>query len=354
MDQVTITYPVDLRLVAECVDTSVDHLQELNPSLLRMTTPKDQGFTLNLPAGSRERYETAIAAIPMDMRTWWRYHQVEYGDSLASIARKYHTSASSIAEANSLTGEEVKVGSKLIIPIAPGKPTGETVAYSRHATHYKVRKGDTVDSVADDFEVPAEKLRKWNHLRGTALVPGHVLLIYKPTGSGGPEVASSSHSSAPPKGKGSHKAPHNVQDHHDRQVREVPQGEEGRDPQQHCRVVQHLGGGAEARQSEAGRQPAGRRRSSHSQMTAALTAAGRSSPIHVCTLPFVRRFCYNKPVALFLLARDHSPRDHSACYNRAPVARCWFWYKSEFSLASCLRSLTRSPATSGGHGYDIR
>ena len=205
MDQVTITYPVDLRLVAECVDTSVDKLQELNPSLLRMTTPKDQGFILNLPVGSRERYETAIAAIPADMRTWWRYHQVEYGESLGSISRKYHTSSSSIAEANNLTSEEVSVGSKLIIPIAPGKQTGETVAYSSHATHYKIRKGDTVDSVADDFEVPADKLRKWNHLRGTALVPGRTLLIYKPAGSGNPETAFSGHSGAPAKGKGNHK-----------------------------------------------------------------------------------------------------------------------------------------------------
>src|SRR5271166_4208848 len=205
VDQVTITYPVDLRLVAECVDTSVDHLQELNPSLLRLTTPKDQGFTLNLPAGSRERYEKAIAVIPVDMRTWWRYHRVEYGDSLASIAHKYHTSPSSIAEANSLAGSEVKIGSKLIIPIAPGRQAAETAAYSHHPTHYKVRKGDTVDSVADDFEVPVEKLRKWNHLRGTALVPGRMLLIYKPASSGGPEVASSSHSSAPAKGVVSHK-----------------------------------------------------------------------------------------------------------------------------------------------------
>ncbi len=53
LDQVTIDYPVDLRLVAECVDTSVDYLQELNPSLLRMTTPKDETFMLNLPAGSQ-------------------------------------------------------------------------------------------------------------------------------------------------------------------------------------------------------------------------------------------------------------------------------------------------------------
>ncbi|HZP23339.1 MAG TPA: LysM peptidoglycan-binding domain-containing protein [Terriglobales bacterium] len=179
-DHVTINYPVDLRLVAECVDTSVDYLAELNPSLLRMTTPKDQTFTLNLPAGSEEKYETAMAAIPLDMRTWWRYHHVEYGDTLPSIARKYHVSASAIAEANNLPDEEVKAGTKLIIPISPGHV--QTVAFSHKATHYRVRKGDTVASVADDFEVPVEKLRKWNHLRGSALTPGRTLIIYKPAG----------------------------------------------------------------------------------------------------------------------------------------------------------------------------
>jgi len=189
-DHVTINYPVDLRLVAECVDTSVDYLQELNPSLLRMTTPKDQPFTLNLPAGSEEKYETAIAAIPLDMRTWWRYHRVEYGDTLPSVARKYHTSAASIAEANNLANGDVKAGTKLIIPVAPGH--AQTVAFSHRATHYKVRKGDTVASVADDFEVPAEKLRKWNHLRGSALTPGRTLVIYKPTASDSAESGSGS------------------------------------------------------------------------------------------------------------------------------------------------------------------
>ena len=184
-DQVTINYPVDLRLVAECVDTSVDYLQGLNPSLLRMTTPKDQSFVLRLPAGSRDKYESAIAAIPLDMRTWWRYHHVEYGDTLPSIARKYHTSASSIAEANNLTDGDVKAGMKLIIPIAPGH--AQTVAFSHKATHYRVRKGDTVASVADDFEVPVDKLRKWNHLRGSALTPGRTLVIYKPASSDNPE-----------------------------------------------------------------------------------------------------------------------------------------------------------------------
>ena len=180
-DSVTINYPVDLRLVAECVDTSVDYLQELNPSLLRMTTPKDQSFILNLPIGSRDKYEAAMTAIPLDMRTYWRYHRVEYGDTLPSIARKYHTSPSTIAQANNLADDDVKAGTKLIIPISPGHTT--TAAFSRRATHYKVRKGDTVASVADDFEVPVDKLRKWNHLRGDALTAGRTLVIYKPAES---------------------------------------------------------------------------------------------------------------------------------------------------------------------------
>ena len=190
-EQITINYPVDLRLVAECVDSSVSYLQELNPSLLRMTTPKDQSFTLNLPAGAREKYEAAISAIPPDMRTWWRYHHVEYGDTLASIAHKYHVPASSIAEANSLPGEDVKVGSKLIIPVSPGRSNVETASYSKRPTRYKVRRGDSLDSIADDFEVPVEKLRKWNHLRGTTVAAGRILVIYKPVASGGAETASS-------------------------------------------------------------------------------------------------------------------------------------------------------------------
>jgi membrane-bound lytic murein transglycosylase D len=185
--------------VAECVDTSVSDLQELNPSLLRMTTPKDQSFTLNLPAGSREKYDNAMMAIPADMRTWWRYHHVEYGDTLASISRKYHISSASIAQANGLTDDEVKVGSKLIIPVAPGRSNTESASYSRHATHYKVRKGDTLNSIADDFEVSLDKLRKWNHLHGTTVATGRTLVIYKPLAGGGAEEASSDSSSVPGK-----------------------------------------------------------------------------------------------------------------------------------------------------------
>ena len=200
-DPVSINYPVDLRLVAECLDTSVDTLQALNPSLLRMTTPKDQTFTLNLPSATKDKYETAISLIPPDMRTFWRYHRVEYGETLSSIAHKYHTSTGVIEEANNLTGDEMVVGSKLIIPIAPGQ-AGDNVAYSHKATRYKVRKGDTLGSIADDFEVPVAKLKSWNHVKGNTVAVGRTLLIYKPlAGSSAPGVASVSDNTPAPSSK---------------------------------------------------------------------------------------------------------------------------------------------------------
>jgi membrane-bound lytic murein transglycosylase D len=71
-DTVTVNYPVDLRLVADCVDATPAQLQQLNPSLLRLSTPKEGRFELHLPVGTKEQYQTAIAAIPAGMRLWWR------------------------------------------------------------------------------------------------------------------------------------------------------------------------------------------------------------------------------------------------------------------------------------------
>ena len=183
-DRISVDYPVDLRLVAECVDSPVEQLADLNPSLLRRTTPKDQPFELRLPEGTRDKYLEAIAAIPKDKRVLWHYHKVEAGDTLASLAKKYHTSERAISAANSLSGQELQPDSKLIIPMTGTAPQEGVLAYSKRPTRYKVRKGDTVLSVSDDFGVPPEKLRRWNRLKGNQLRRGRLLVIYKPLAPG--------------------------------------------------------------------------------------------------------------------------------------------------------------------------
>ncbi|MGH9532007.1 MAG: LysM peptidoglycan-binding domain-containing protein, partial [Terriglobales bacterium] len=184
VDRVSIDYPVDLRLAAEAVDVSVSMLQELNPSLLRMTTPKESQFEMRLPAGTAEAFQKAMAAIPKDMRVWWRYHRVAPGDTISTLARRYRTTSEAILEVNDLENDQLLAETKLIIPVAPGKrPMGEEgLVYSKKATRYRVRKGDTVLSIADDFGVPPEKVRQWNRIKGSSVSQGRMLRIYRPVG----------------------------------------------------------------------------------------------------------------------------------------------------------------------------
>ena len=185
-DVVKVDYPVDLRLVADCVDAPVDMLIDLNPSLLRRTTPKDQEFDLHVPEGSKAQYETAISAIPVEKRVVWRYHKVQPGDTLAGIAKKYRVTEHAIAQANNLESNDLLSDAKLVIPVSGSGINGKIV-YSRYASHYKTHTGDTVMSVAEDFGVPPEKLRRWNGLKGNDLRHGRVLVIYKPLAPGEPD-----------------------------------------------------------------------------------------------------------------------------------------------------------------------
>jgi membrane-bound lytic murein transglycosylase D len=180
-DAVTIDYPVDLRLVAECVNSTPDELQDLNPSLLRLTTPREGKFELHLPAGTRDEYETAINSVPTDMRLWWRYHTVHSGDTLATLARTYHTTAKSIAAANHLEDAELEADARLVIPVTPGKhPASENATYARRITRYKVHSGDTVETVAENFGVSPQMLRRWNGIRGNSLSGRRILALHLP------------------------------------------------------------------------------------------------------------------------------------------------------------------------------
>src|ERR1700742_942581 len=176
---------IDLRLVAETIDVDVETLRSLNPPLLRLATPDDAAFELHLPEGSAEKFSAEIADIPADKWVSWRRHRVETGETLGSIAKKYHVTPVAIAEANSLErGAGLDPGEKLIIPAT--QPEGEG---KRRLVSYRVRKGDTLLGIADQFSVDSEDVKKWNRLKTNRVARGMVLRIY--TQGSLPETASS-------------------------------------------------------------------------------------------------------------------------------------------------------------------
>jgi membrane-bound lytic murein transglycosylase D len=165
--------PIDLRLVAETIDTDLDTLRALNPSLVRLVTPEDAKFELRLPKGTAGRFSAEIAVIPPEKWVSWRRHRVEPGDTLTAIGRRYRVTPAAIAQANDIErGAALEAGQKLIIPATQSDMgTGRLV-------RYRVRKGDTLASIAERFSVDPDEIKRWNRLRSSRVRRGMVLRVY--------------------------------------------------------------------------------------------------------------------------------------------------------------------------------
>jgi membrane-bound lytic murein transglycosylase D len=174
-DTVKTDYAVDLRLVSDIVGAPVQEIEGLNPSLLRMSTPPDESFDLHLPAGTADVFQKDIAEIPVDKRRAWRFHQVQDGDTLASLAKTWHVAESELAFVNQLTpASDLSGVDSVVIPLAPVNEG------ALRSTLYRPRRGDTLVTIADRFGVTVAQLRRWNNLRGGAIVPGHSLYVSEP------------------------------------------------------------------------------------------------------------------------------------------------------------------------------
>jgi len=130
-----------------------------------------------------------------------RSYRVSEGDTLDSIAARFHTSASHLAEINHLADPNlIVVGQRLIVSAAPTAATAApTVAASTPtvatppptvapaptgtapgvaARSYTVRPGDTLESIATRFGTTVSHLVAVNHLADPGLImPGEELIL---------------------------------------------------------------------------------------------------------------------------------------------------------------------------------
>jgi membrane-bound lytic murein transglycosylase D len=173
-DTVTVDYAIDLRLVSDVTGASLLEIVALNPSLLRMTTPRDMPFDLHIPVGTRDVFAERLKDIPEEKRSSWRFHVVRSGETLDGIATTLHAHAGDVTKANGLTeGGGVESGDELVIPVA-------SVAANTRPVRYAVRRGDTLITVADRFGVSVGELRRWNHLSSSGLRPHSSLAVAEP------------------------------------------------------------------------------------------------------------------------------------------------------------------------------
>lgn len=111
-DEVIITSPVDLGVIAECAETTIEVIKELNPELRRWCTPPDvPEYTLRIPEGKKDIFLEKLPQVPAEELFTIDIYRVKKGDTLKSISKKTGVPVQVILDLNSM---------EKIIPLTPG------------------------------------------------------------------------------------------------------------------------------------------------------------------------------------------------------------------------------------------
>jgi membrane-bound lytic murein transglycosylase D len=182
---------MNLKDIADRIEVSEDVLNLLNPELRHKITP-DRDYNLKIPLQCVDRFYSIAGEIPSSDKPRfiaekpdYIRHKVKRGETIASIARKYHVSTSSIKSHN-----RIKKNNKLYRGQVLKIPTGSKRSYasssvkqpsssSRSSGIYKIRKGDTLLSVARRHNLSLTEIRRLNNLKSDKIFVGKVLKITK-------------------------------------------------------------------------------------------------------------------------------------------------------------------------------
>ena len=115
--------------------------------------------------------------------TYTGSYRVRSGDTVSQIAEKFDIKTSDLKRANKLKNNNIRVGQKLSVP----RTTSNLVTKSSKKDQvYIVRKGDTLNAIANKFNVKVKTLKKYNNLKTSRLdigdrirVPDSSLIVTK-------------------------------------------------------------------------------------------------------------------------------------------------------------------------------
>ena len=97
-------------------------------------------------------------------------YTVKRGDTLYSIARQYNTTVDNLKQINGLTSNILNIGQTLVVPTLE-------IIEPEMSNSYVVKSGDTLYSIAKEYNIPVNDLISFNNLPTTILSIGQTLQI---------------------------------------------------------------------------------------------------------------------------------------------------------------------------------
>lgn len=208
-DTVHLARRCTTRELAEITSVSLDTIELLNPMYKKGIIPgNQQSQVIVLPAqaaidfaSNKEKYfashhksEAKVEDSASDIeeeQTADSEREVTYrvrrGDSLGSIARRYHVTTAQIKEWNGLRSNMIHPGQKLVIRTGAkasvsaaksGTSSKKSKSRQQSARYYTVKRGDTLSGIAAKYKgVTVTQIKRANNLRSNNIRPGQRLLI---------------------------------------------------------------------------------------------------------------------------------------------------------------------------------
>ena len=119
--KVDVGSQIDLALAAELAEIELDTLYRLNPGFNRWATSPSGPHHLLVPLSKAEIFKEKLAGYPPEKRIQWTRHKIRKGETISTIAAKYNVSTSTIKRVNRLRSSRLRAGRSLTIPIASKK-----------------------------------------------------------------------------------------------------------------------------------------------------------------------------------------------------------------------------------------
>jgi membrane-bound lytic murein transglycosylase D len=164
-----------LEAVAVACDVDIELLQELNRELLQAVAPPHLArYPLKVPRSKAEVLARNLPRVRPVIATRYKTHVVSKQETLAQISRKYSLNKTTLLKANNLRSARLEAGQRLRIPYQDTTyqllPAGRVGGYKpapvsdKNLRLHTVRPGETVSSIAREYNLPASLIATWNNL----------------------------------------------------------------------------------------------------------------------------------------------------------------------------------------------
>jgi len=180
--RVEVNNPVQLTQVAEMAGISLTTLKTFNAGVKSSTVGKNQRYVMvpkkhadqlkaSLASGEIEAVQPTLMANNLSSAGGSKSYKVRTGDTLSSIASRMGVSTKDLQSWNGIRGANIKPGQTLSINADSGR-----LAQNDSIT-YKVRKGDSLSSIAKLHGVNIKDVLRWNEDTDN-LKPGDRLTLF--------------------------------------------------------------------------------------------------------------------------------------------------------------------------------